>query len=155
MIMNTNEQLITDFYTAFQNKDYVGMQKCYSDRALFSDAVFKDLNAQQVRKMWEMLIKRGQDLQLTFENIKANNKEGGADWAATYTFTKTGRKVVNHIHASFVFEDGKILKHTDNFNFRRWAKQAFGPIAGIPIFTIFLKRKVQKIAMKSLEEYMA
>ncbi len=54
--MNHNAQIIEAFYTAFQRKDYKAMQGMYSDTATFSDSVFKDLNAQQVRAMWEMLI---------------------------------------------------------------------------------------------------
>lgn len=153
--MLANEQLIHKFYTSFQNKDYAGMQDCYSEDAVFNDEVFKNLNAQQVRKMWEMLIKRAHDLQLSFKNIQADDHEGSAEWTATYTFTKTGKKVVNHIHAGFVFKDGKIQRHTDQFNFRKWAKQAIGPVAGIPLFGHFLKKKVQKTAAKNLEDYMS
>lgn len=153
--MNANEQLINDFYSAFQNKDYAAMQNCYSANASFNDEVFKNLNGYQAGKMWEMLLKRAHDLELTFENVQAGDRKGSADWTAAYTFTKTGRKVVNHIQADFVFETGKILKHTDSFNFRRWAKQAFGGVAGIPVFTVFLRRKVQKTAIRNLNEYIA
>lgn len=153
--MSANEQLIHTFYTSFQNKDYAGMQNCYSEDAIFNDEVFKNLNAQQAKKMWEMLIKRAYDLELRFNNVQADDQKGSAEWMATYTFSKTGRKVVNYIHASFVFKNGKIQRHRDQFNFRKWAKQAIGPVAGIPVFIYFLKKRVQKTAMKNLEEYMA
>lgn len=152
--MNANEQLIGAFYTAFQNRDYEAMQKCYSDDATFSDEVFKDLNAEQVRKMWEMLIEKGCDLQITFEKVEAGEKTGSAEWTAVYTFSKTGRKVSNHIRSSFLFQDGKILQHTDRFNLRKWLKQAFGPIAAIPFMTAVLKSRVQKSAKKNLFDYM-
>ncbi|MGL4597321.1 MAG: nuclear transport factor 2 family protein, partial [Bacteroidia bacterium] len=128
--MHPNAQLLTDFYTAFQRKDFAFMQQCYSDQATFNDPVFKNLNAAEVRAMWEMLISRGKDLVLEFKDIKADDKIGEAKWIATYSFSKTGRKVVNHIQAQFVFENGKIVQHKDDFNFYAWSKQALG-ISGL------------------------
>ncbi|MCU0391511.1 MAG: nuclear transport factor 2 family protein [Thermoflexibacter sp.] len=152
--MNANEELITKFYTAFQNKDFKTMQECYADNAVFNDEAFVNLNASQVRAMWQMLILRGKDLVLTFENVKADDKEGSAEWTAIYTFSATKRKVTNHIRARFVFENGKISKHTDTFDFHRWAGQALGVAGALLGWTGFLKKKVQKTAMASLENFM-
>jgi ketosteroid isomerase-like protein len=128
--MNANEQLINTFYTCFKNKDYEGMQACYADNAIFSDAVFKNLNAEQVKAMWQMLILKGKDLRLEFSNISADDTTGKAHWDAYYTFSATGKKVINRIDANFEFENGKITKHVDHFGFYKWAKQALG-ITGI------------------------
>lgn len=153
--MNTNEQLLATFYQSFQNKDYATMQNCYADNAVFNDEVFKNLDARQVKAMWEMLIKRGKDLQLEFKNIQADDVKGSAEWIATYTFSKTKRKVINQIKAEFIFENNKIGKHTDHFNFYKWSSQALG-ITGILLgWTPFLKQKIQQTAMKGLTEYMA
>lgn len=152
--MNTNEQLLTSFYQAFQHKDYKSMQNCYADHAVFNDAVFSNLNAEQVRAMWEMLIKRGKDLQLEFKNVKADTTKGSAEWIATYTFSPTKRKVKNYIQANFLFENGKIVRHTDSFSFYHWSKQALGVPGFLFGWTGFLRKKVQKMAMKNLEEYM-
>ena len=59
---SVNQQLITTFYSAFQKKDYKTMQNCYADNATFSDPVFVNLNATEVKAMWEMLCIRGTDL---------------------------------------------------------------------------------------------
>lgn len=150
----TNEALIRQFYEAFQQKDYDTMAKCYADTATFSDPVFQNLNAEEARNMWEMLLKRGKDLELTFDNIKATEKGGSADWKATYTFSQTGRKVVNHIHANFEIEDGKIVKHIDQFDFYRWSRQALGPSGLLLGWTPFLKNKVRTMARKGLSSFM-
>lgn len=153
--MNPHEQLITKFYTCFQNKDYKGMQECYAPNAQFNDAAFVGLNAEQVKSMWEMLIKTGKDMQLSFGNIKGDVSGCDAEWTAVYTFSKTGRKVTNHIKARFEIEDGKIVKHTDSFNFYSWAKQTFG-FAGLLIgWTSFFQKKVQSTAKESLDKFMA
>ena len=152
--MNENELLIQKFYTCFQNKDYKGMQDCYADNATFNDSVFKNLNSSQVKAMWQMLISSSKDMRLEFKDIKATKKNGTAHWDAFYTFSKTGKKVINRIDASFTFENGKILSHTDHFNFYTWAKQALG-ISGILLgWTGFLKNKVRKTAMESLTKFM-
>ncbi len=148
--MNVNEQLIHTFYTAFQMKDYKTMQQCYADNAVFNDAVFKNLNGQQVRAMWEMLCIKGKDLKLEYKSVSVSNSEGNAEWIAHYSFSATGKKVVNRIKAHFIFENGKIVKHTDDFNFYVWAKQALGTTGLLLGWTGFLKNKVQKQAMKNL-----
>jgi ketosteroid isomerase-like protein len=152
--MNSNEQLITTFYTSFQNKDYKGMQECYAGNATFSDPVFASLNAKQVKAMWEMLLKTGKDLKLEFKNVSADEHKGSAEWIAYYTFSKTGNKVVNRIKASFVFENGKILKHTDRFDFYTWAKQSLGFTGLLLGWTPFLKNKIRKTAMQNLDNFM-
>ena len=152
--MNPNQELIHRFYTCFQNKDYKGMQECYANNASFSDSVFKDLNGRQTKAMWEMLIKNGKDLTLEFSGIEANETTGSAHWEASYTFSKTGNKVVNKIDAQFKFEKGKIVKHTDYFNFYVWAKQALGTTGLLLGWTPFIKNNVQAIAMNNLNNFM-
>ena len=151
--MNQNSQLIHAFYTAFQNWDYKTMQNCYSNHAVFNDEVFKNLDAEQVKSMWEMLLKKGKDLKLEFKNIQADDLKGSAEWVASYTFSATQRKVVNHIHAEFELENGKIIKHTDHFNFYKWASQALGFKGALLGWTNFLKKKVQQTALKNLEDF--
>lgn len=130
------------------------MQAYYADDAVFTDAVFQNLDANQVRMMWEMLIRRGNDLELTFSNVNANDATGSAAWTATYTFSQTKRRVVNQVEARFAFKNGKIIRHTDHFDFYKWSKQALG-LSGLLLgWTGFLQKKVQQTALKSLTNYM-
>ena len=152
--MNANEQLIHHFYTCFKNKDFKGMQNCYADEATFSDAVFKNLNADQVKAMWQMLIVKGKDLRLEFKDISAADNLANAHWDAYYTFSATGKKVVNRIDATFEIKNVKIIKHTDSFNFNTWAKQALGVTGLLLGWTSFLNKKVSTQAMKNLERFM-
>lgn len=153
--MNANEQLIQHFYTCFKNKDFKGMQDCYTDNATFSDAVFKNLNSQEVKAMWQMLITKGKDLRVEFKDISSTENTVKAHWDAYYTFSATGKKVINRIDATFEIENGKIIKHIDHFSFYTWAKQALG-LTGILLgWTSFLNKKVSTQAMKNLENFMA
>lgn len=152
--MDGNKALIEKFYSAFQQKDVKAMQNCYADNAVFNDAVFNNLNAEQVRAMWAMLIKSGKDMRVEFKNIAGNSNGGTAEWIAYYTFSATGNKVVNRIKASFVIENGKIVKHTDRFSFYRWASQSLG-LTGILLgWSSFLRNKISNKAKKNLDIYM-
>ena len=151
--MTSTTQLIEQFYSAFQKKDYRTMQECYASNARFSDPIFHNLNAEQVRAMWEMLCLKGKDLEMEFMNIEANETEGSAVWIARYTFSSTGRYVINHVAARFRFENGKIVEHTDHFNFHKWAGQALGLSGRMLGWMPFVRNKAQKSAMVALNDF--
>ena len=98
------------------------MQECYAKEAAFNDAAFVDLDGKQARAMWEMLCKNGKELKLTFGNVKGDETGGNAEWTATYLFPRTGNRVTNNIQSRFEIKNGKIVKHTDTFDFYIWAK---------------------------------
>ena len=153
--MNPNEALLHTFYTCFRNADITGMQACYHDEAVFNDSIFSNLTGDEVKAMWAMLITGAKDMQVNFGSIHADDLSGSAHWEAAYTFSSTGNKVFNKIDGSFTFKDGKILRHSDHFDFYTWAKQAFG-LTGILIgWTSFFKRKVKGQAQQRLKKYMS
>lgn len=130
------------------------MQDCYAADATFSDPVFTGLNAAQVKSMWEMLCKKGKDLVVEFHGLTATGNTATISWIAHYSFSATGRKVVNRVHARFLIENGKIVQHTDHFDFYRWARQALG-ITGLLLgWTPFLKKKIRKSALQNLQDFM-
>ena len=151
--MQVHKDLINTFYTAFQNKDYETIKGCYHPEATFSDEVFLNLNAKETGMMWEMLIRAGEDLRLEFKDVEADGQKGKATWVPTYTFGKTGRKVINHIQAEFIFKDGKIFKHRDYFDFHKWSKQALGTPGILLGWTGFLKNKVRDNARQRLDSF--
>ncbi len=129
------------------------MQACYAANVTFTDPAFPGLTGKQAGAMWHMLCLAGKDMQITFTNITATENTGSADWVAVYTFSLTGKKVTNHVHARFEFADGKILAHTDTFNFWKWARQAFG-ITGLLLgCTPFFKNKVQATTRQRLQAF--
>ena len=151
--MHPNQMLLQQFYEAFSRKDYKTMASCYHPEATFRDEAF-DLQGREVPAMWQLLCLRGKDLQLTFSNVKADDRTGSADWEAHYTFSRSGRKVHNVIHAEFTFLDGKIRTHRDSFHFYRWARQAFGLPGWLLGWTPFLQKKVRETAMRDLRKFM-
>jgi ketosteroid isomerase-like protein len=153
--MNSNEDIIRRFYTAFQNLDYKTMNDCYSEDIVFSDPVFLVVRDDEVRAMWEMLCKNAKDFSLVFSDIELLDEEyATCRWTATYTFSKTGRKVVNRIKAYMKFHDGKIIEHSDAFRLSTWIGQALGWKGVLFGWTGFMKRAVQKNARKNLNNFM-
>jgi ketosteroid isomerase-like protein len=152
--MNSNEQVITRFYSAFQKLDYQTMNACYSEEIVFSDPVFGLLRGDEVRYMWEMLCKNAKDFSLEFSNIQLLDEEyATCNWTATYTFSKTGRRVVNNIKAFMKLKDGKIIEHSDGFRLSTWIAQALGWKGVWFGWMGWMKRKVQRSARQNLVKF--
>jgi len=149
--MSSNKQIVEQFYTAFQQLDYKAMQACYSDDIVFSDPVFLLLRGTEVSSMWEMLCKNARDFSLNFSDIELLDHEyATCSWTATYTFSRTGRKVINNIKAFMKLKDGKIIEHSDGFRLSTWAAQALGWKGVLFGWTGFMKRGIQKNARRNL-----
>ena len=132
------------------------MNDCYSEDIIFSDPVFGVLKAAEVRSMWEMLCKNARDFSLVFSDIEILDEEyATCRWTATYTFSKTGNKVVNKIKAYMKFYDGKIIEHSDAFRLSTWIRQALGWKGALFGWTGFMKRAVQKNARRNLDGFMS
>jgi ketosteroid isomerase-like protein len=150
------ESLIREFYTRFAARDAEGMARCYHSDIVFSDPVFPLLEGAEAGDMWRMLLARAADLEVTLDEASsADAASGAATWTARYTFTRTGRPVVNRVQARFAFRDGLIVRHLDNFSFWRWASQALGPAGAALGWLAPLKWKVRKDAAKSLAKFRA
>jgi len=150
---DANRELIERFYEAFGRCDGAEMTACYSDDAHFRDPAFGDLEGDEVGAMWRMLTGRATDLVIELHEHDAADERGSAHWIARYTFS-SGRHVVNDIRASFRFADGLIADHVDEFDFRRWARQALGP-SGIAVATLPPLRNAARCkARAQLDEFM-
>jgi ketosteroid isomerase-like protein len=153
--MQTNDQVISKFYRAFQQLDAATMNSCYSDDIVFNDPAFGILQGEEAKSMWQMLCKNAKDFSLTFSNIQLLDEEyATCNWVATYTFSQTGRKVVNSIKAFMKLKDGKIIEHSDAFKLSKWAAQALGWKGALFGWMGWMKRKIQSNARKNLKKFM-
>jgi ketosteroid isomerase-like protein len=145
--------LIERFYRAFDEGDGDTMAACYAPQVRFSDPVFTDLRGSRAGAMWRMLTEGPGDLRVELLEHQVGEGRGSAHWRAHYTFTDTGRPVVNDIRASFRFKDGLIVEHRDEFSFHRWARQALGPVGLLLGWTPLLRSAVRRKAAALLEEF--
>ena len=153
--MHPHENLIREFYAAFARRDAEGMARCYHPEVFFSDPVFPTLHGGEAGDMWRMLLARAADLTVTLDEASGDDRGGRAKWTARYTFSRTGRPVVNHVSGLFAFRDGLIVRHHDSFSFWRWASQALGPVGAALGWLAPLKWKVRKDAATGLERFRA
>lgn len=152
--MNTNEVLLTHFYTSFAKVNPNEMSKCYHDKVQFSDPIFGLLKGKEVFNMWEMLLEKSNgNLVIDFSEVKADDYSGSVKCIATYRFSKTNRKVVNNIHSKFQFQDNLIVKQTDDFDLWKWASQALGLSGFLLGWTGYLQKKIQQKASNSLKSF--
>ncbi|MGI9094164.1 MAG: nuclear transport factor 2 family protein [Thermoleophilaceae bacterium] len=145
--------LIERFYQAFDEGDGDAMAACYAPHVQFSDPVFTDLRGSRAGAMWRMLTEGSGDLRVELLEHQADEARGSAHWRAHYTFTETGRPVVNDIQASFRFGDGLIVEHRDQFSFHRWARQALGPVGLALGWTPLLRAAVRRKAAARLAKF--
>ena len=129
------------------------MAACYAPDVQFSDPVFPDLKGSKAGAMWKMLTSAPGDVKIELLEHDADETTGTAHWRAEYVFSQTGRPVVNDIQARFVFRDGLIAEHTDDFSFHHWSKQALGPPGLLLGWTPIIKNAVRKKAGARLDEF--
>jgi ketosteroid isomerase-like protein len=152
---NPNAALIERFYAAFARCDGAAMEACYAPDVTFNDPVFQALHGKEAGAMWRMLTGQAKDLRIELLSHGAEGSTGYANWRATYTFTQTGRAVVNNVRASFRFAGGLIAEHRDVFDFYTWSRQALGPTGMLLGWTPMVRATVQGRARASLDKFMA
>jgi ketosteroid isomerase-like protein len=150
-----SEATIQALYSALDRHDGEAAAACYTDDAVFEDPAFGRLEGGAVKDMWRMLAARSDDLAVTLgdHGVAADGGTGWAHWSATYTFTDTGRRVLNEIDARYTFRDGLIAEQVDSFPLRRWGAQALGTKGAVLGLTPLLSRGVQKQARSNLDAY--
>jgi len=152
--MNDNRKLMQTFYEAFARLDYKTMQSCYSDDPVFNDPVFGILQGDEVKAMWEMLCKNAKDFSLQYSSIDVDSEYGTCNWTASYTFSKTGRRVVNKVKAHMRIQNEKIIEHTDEFDIYKWSRQALG-LPGILLgWSGYIKNKIRYDVRNRLQKFM-
>ena len=155
MPAHPNAAAIERFYRAFDARDAETMNALYAPEATFSDPAFGTLDGDQVRAMWTMLTSQAKDLSVVVRDVVADDATGSAHWTATYTFSATGRRVVNEIDAEFRFEDGLVVEHHDRFSLWRWSRQALGPAALVMGSNPLGQALVRRRARAQLDAFMA
>jgi ketosteroid isomerase-like protein len=153
MDKQSKEDIIEQFYTAFAQQDAEKMVSFYADEIVFSDPAFGTLKGEKVKNMWRMLMSGKNNTVVTFGDISSDEDTVVAKWSATYTFSQTGKSVVNNVCAKFVLDGEKIVAHHDNFNLHKWAKQALGFKGWLMGGTGFFQKQLNKSTNNMLTSF--
>ena len=151
----SNRALIRTLYDALDRHDGEAMAACYAPTARFRDPAFGELDGAAAGDMWRMLTERAEDLSVELAEHDADDDTGTAHWIARYTFTDTGRRVVNDVRATFRFADGLIAEHVDDFSFFAWSRQALGPVGLALGWTPILPALTRRRALTRLDAFRA
>ena len=141
------------FYEAFMVRDHYTMGLLYAEHATFSDPVFPLLNAKGARMMWKMLLSRAEDLGIEVKILEDTATRARVDWVAYYTFSATGRPVVNRVHTEMALSAGKIVRQVDSFGLWRWTRQALGAKGLLLGWTPMVRSRIRVQAAQSLREF--
>jgi hypothetical protein len=153
--MNSNKELINNFYASFQQLDFQGMASCYDENIVFFDPVFGLLSSTEVNSMWEMICTTAVDFSLTYGNIlELDDAYCTCDWVSSATFPGTNRRVVNKVRANMRFSEGKIIEHSDAFSVHQWSKQAMGLSGELLGWNSFFQRGIKNRAKKNLIKFL-
>lgn len=149
-----NQDTVSRFYAAFQDRDAAAMNACYAPDIKFSDPVFGPLEGDRARAMWQMLNRPGGGgLELQYQVGAVDDSTGNATWQAQYAAPGTGRPVDNHITSRFWFIDGLIVQQEDTFDLWRWASMALGPLGRLLGWTPMVQGRIRKGAAANLDKF--
>jgi ketosteroid isomerase-like protein len=152
-VPNQNTDLIERFYRAFQNLDAEAMAACYAPDIRFQDPAFGPLHGREAGDMWRMLLGRAGDFSLSFDGIESLGQSASAHAVARYTYSATGRFVVNDIRTRFAIRDGLIAEQTDSFDLWRWSRQALGVKGWLFGWSSSAQDSIRTRARRALKDY--
>lgn len=149
----SNTEIVQNFYSAFKQKDAKTMNSFLADNICFEDPAFGKLEGEDVKYMWQFLIENAKDFSMNYTIENEKNNTVSANWTAQYTFSTTGNTVINEVRSRFEIHDGKIINHKDDFDLKKWIKQALGSAAGFFGASFLVKNAVQKQSRALLKTY--
>lgn len=128
----TPEQVATEFFTAFQNKDLKTFEKLYAPGATFHDPIYDLKGRGETVGMWKSLFAAGKDLKLSFKVLESGLDGAKVAWTADYKVF--GRPVHNEAVSELTVKDGQITAQKDSWSWSKWARQALplGPLVDFP-----------------------
>jgi len=115
--------VIETVYAALRDGKPHAAAACYASDPYFEDIAFQLHGRERICQMWRLVCSR--NVRVTFDSVAADDNTGSGHWVASYTFSETGRPIVNDIRSSFKFSDGLIADHRDQCDPHHWASQAY------------------------------
>jgi hypothetical protein len=147
--MHSSARLIEKLYSALRDGDPDAAASCYTDDAHFQDIAISLDGRESIRQMWRLISSR--NVEVTFDSLAADDLRGDGHWVACYTFSDTGRRVVNDIHSRFSFREGLIVDHRDECDALSWANQGYPFPKNLLVGCVGPLRRFG--ALRSLEEF--
>ncbi|HEY5634196.1 MAG TPA: nuclear transport factor 2 family protein [Burkholderiaceae bacterium] len=145
-----SEALVRRYFDALARLDGEAMAACLHPLASYTDPVFPDLRGDEVGWRWRALTGGATDMHLAYDILFGDERKAQVQWQASYRFAASGRKVSNRVLTTLTFWDGKIVRQTDEYDFRRWARASLGAPGWLLGWLPALQRAAQRRARSQL-----
>ena len=129
------------------------MTACYAPGAHFRDPAFGDLEGDDIGAMWRMLTGRATDLKIELHEHEAGEESGSRPLDRPLHLLHRPPRRQRHPGQLPLRRDGRIADHVDDFDFRRWAKQALGAKGTLVALLPPLRAKARAQALGQLEAF--
>jgi ketosteroid isomerase-like protein len=111
------------FYDAFSSHDGMDtLEKLYAPDVKWKDPIFHFDDRAGTMGMWRILNTAAKNRTVTYRIVSAEGDTVTVEWLADYELL--GRKVHNDVTATLVIVNGKIVRHTDDYSWKKWSEQA-------------------------------
>ena len=114
------------FYQAMAARDFLAMSELYADCFDIHRSCLWHARCRKYPRHVAHVVVAQQGYCRQPYDISASDTQAVTRWVAHYSFGKTGRPVKNTILATMEIRDGKIIRHSDDFDMQDWLKQALG-----------------------------
>ncbi len=146
---NKSTEIVNTFYEALNKGDIKTIRQLYHPEAVYKSEMFT-LKGQEVFALWYTASQPEMNLKVECTSLKEVNNEVHTTWNISYQLSVVNRTVKLSEIGLFRFKDGKIIFHQDKYSFYSWCKQTFGPIGWLFGWTTWLKKRVSKQALKTI-----
>lgn len=152
---NVNDAVVHDLMAALARHDVEGLERCYHPDVSYGDPMFPELEGRdRVLALWRMVFDRTTGLRVAHRAVTTDKYRGSAACVFTYVIAESGREIETRTEALFHFEDGLIVRHHNEYDFRHWSKVVLGrPTGLISGWTPRLRDSIRSGARKALQAY--
>jgi limonene-1,2-epoxide hydrolase len=148
MVSNKIE-IVKEFYKALDSGDYRTVNEFYHKNAHYKDEIF-DFKGLEIHALWYTATLPDMELSAELESIREEEDAIYTEWVMSYTLDIIKRRIRLKEKGKFTFQEGKIIEHTDKYDFWTWCIQAFGIIGRALGWSNWLQNRVRSQAKKSV-----
>lgn len=120
------KETVEKFFTALSKMDWKLMNNLYSKDLVYSSVFFEGLDYHRATHLWEMYLYDTKHYSITYKITDQVDNVVTVCWVVVYRFGKKQRKVINAMESKLEVVNGKIVRQTDYFNYKKWVVRAFG-----------------------------
>lgn len=122
--------VVTRFYNAFEVGDFNTLEKLYAPDVHWQDTIFSYTGRENVMGVWRFEIYLSKGGKISYKIVSTEGNTVVVSWSDDYSFF--GEPVSHAITATLVVENGQIVRHTEDYSWDEWAKQAFPYLKSFP-----------------------